>query len=69
MRRTTILLLAIVLLTILLLACDLGDGSGDNATPTPIPPAASSGMDALNSQAAEGLTPDCTMYPTWLDCP
>ena len=63
-NRALLLLLLLVLLT---MACDLGTG-GDNATPTPVPPAGRSGMDALNATQAEGLKADCSLYPIWLAC-
>ncbi len=67
MNRYRYLLLAILLLAILVLGCQLG-GGGDLATPTPLPPAARTGMDALNAQSAEGLAPDCSAYPIWMAC-
>lgn len=68
MNRYRHLLLAIPVLALLLLACQLGGGGELEATPTPLPPAARSGMDAINSLEAEGLTPDCTTYPIWMAC-
>lgn len=66
MRIRSLLLVCILLLVVLTLACT-GTG-GDNATATPVPPAGRSGMAALNALEAEGLAPDCTKYPQWMEC-
>lgn len=66
-RHSLLLILSVLLLALLLLACQ--GGGDDNATPTPVPPAARSGMDALNATSAEGVKPECNKYPTWLECP
>lgn len=66
-RHCSLLLLCILLLMVLTLACELGTG-GDNATPTPVPPAGREGMAALNALDAEGLAPDCSAYPVWMEC-
>jgi hypothetical protein len=69
MNRYRYLLLAILLLAILLLGCQLGGGGGGElATPTPLPPAARTGMDAINGLEAEGLQADCFTYPVWMAC-
>ena len=68
MRRTTILLLSVAILALLLLACTGTGGDGDTATPTPVPPAGRSGMQAINGIKAEGVQPDCSRYPVWLEC-
>lgn len=65
-RHCSLLLLCILLLMVLTLACDLGNG-GDG-TSTPVPPAGREGMAALNALDAEGLAPDCSAYPVWMEC-
>lgn len=66
MRRLILLALCILLLAFLTLACTV-EGGGDNATPTPVP-AQDTGMSAINRLEAEGLAPDCTRYPKWMEC-
>lgn len=62
------LLACVLLVAMLLLACELGNG-GDGSRVTPVPPAARSGNDAINAQRAEGLKADCDKYATWEKCP
>jgi hypothetical protein len=66
-RHCSLLLTCILLLMVLTLACELGNG-GDG-TSTPVPPAARTGNEAINAQRAEGLQPDCSKYAVWEVCP
>ena len=68
MKRRNLLLVCILLLMVLTLACVDTGGDGDNATATPVPPAAREGMSALNALSAEGVQPDCSAYPVWMEC-
>lgn len=65
MKRRSLLLVCLVLLSLLLLACT-GTGGGDG-TSTPVPPAGREGMAALNALKANGVD-NCTNYPLWLAC-